>query len=70
MGTNVVKKINSCLKFLYRNSGFLNFNHRKLLSIALLQCQFDYAYNVYYRGLEKSIKTNYKLLKTKWLGTI
>ena len=65
MGTNVVKKVNSGLKFLYRKSGFLNFSHRKLLCSALLQCRFDYAYNVYYRGLEKSIKNKLQTAQNK-----
>ena len=65
MGTSVVKKVNNGLKFLYRKSGFLNFNHRKLLCSALLQCRFDYAYNVYYRGLEKSIKTKLQTAQNK-----
>ena len=52
MGTNIVQKINSGLKFL-RND-FLNLNYRKLLCASLLQCLYDYALNVYYRRLEKT----------------
>jgi hypothetical protein len=65
MGTSIVKKVNSGLKFLYRKSGFLHLKHRKLLCSALLQSRFDYAYNVYYRGLEKKIKTKLQTSQNK-----
>ena len=40
---NIVKKVNSRLKFLYRKQGFLDINVRKLLSNAIIQPHFDYA---------------------------
>ena len=36
IGGNVVRKVNSVLKFLYRKSSFLKFRNRKLLCSALL----------------------------------
>ena len=47
MGGNVVRKVNSVLKFLYRKSSFLKFRNRKLLCSALLQSRFEYGYNVF-----------------------
>ena len=55
MRGNVVRKINSVLKFLYRKSSFLNFRNRILLCSTLLQSRFDYGHNLYYRGLYKEI---------------
>jgi len=65
MGTNIVQKVNSGLKFLYRKKDFLNLKYRKLLCASLLQCRYDYAFNVYYRGLEKSIKTKLQTAQNK-----
>ena len=65
MGTSVIKKVNSGLKFLYRKSGFLNFRERKLLCSALLQSRFDYGYNVYYRGLAKCFKIKLQTAQNK-----
>ena len=39
----VFRKANARLKFLYRHGKYLNFNCRKLLCSALIQCLFDYA---------------------------
>ena len=65
MGLDVLKKVNSGLKFLYRCGGCLNFKLRKLLCTSLLQSRFDYGCNVYYRGLEKSIKTKLQTSQNK-----
>ena len=56
MGGNVVRKVNSVLKFLYRKSSFLKFRNRKLLCYALLQSRFDYGYSVFYRDLYSDMK--------------
>ena len=45
MGGNVVRKVNSVLKFLYRKSSFLKFRNRKLLCSALLESRFDYKHS-------------------------
>ncbi len=45
MGTNAIKKINSNLKFLYRNADFLDMRCRKLICSSLIQCRFDYGCN-------------------------
>jgi hypothetical protein len=65
-GDTVVKEILSkCsnrLKFLYRHRNSLNFNTRKTLSLALIQCYFDYSVSSWYMGLSKA---NKKKLHTK-----
>ena len=65
MCTNVIKKVNSGLKFLYRKSCYLNFRERKLLCSSLLQSRFDYAYNVFYRCVEKKLKTKLQTAQNK-----
>ena len=39
----IVKKVNSRLRFLYRYKDLLNFESRKTLCSALIQCEIDYA---------------------------
>ena len=70
MGGNIVKKVNSVLKFLYRKSSFLNFRNRKLLCSALLQSRFDYGYNFYYRGLYEDIKLKFQTAQNKMIRYI
>ena len=70
MGSNVVKKINSVLKFLHRKSGFLKFSNRKLLCSALLQSRFDYGYNFFYRGLYSDIKWKFQTAQNKMIRFI
>ena len=47
MGSIVVKKVNSVLKFLYRKKCFLNFKNGKLLCTALIQSRLDYGHNIF-----------------------
>ena len=70
MGSSVVKKINSVIKFLYRKSSFLKFRNRKLLCSALLQSRFDYGFNFYYRGLYKDIKLKFQTAQNKMIRYI
>ena len=70
MGDNVVKKINSVLKFLHRKNSYLNHNHRKLLSSALIQSRFDYGYNIYYRGLGKDVQKKLQTAQNKMIRFI
>jgi len=70
MGNNVVKKINSVLKFLHRKSSFLKFSNRKLLCSALLQSRFDYGYNFFYRGMYCDIKLKFQTAQNKMIRFI
>ena len=58
MALNVVPKINTRLKFLYRKGNFLSPQSRRLLCNALIQLHFDYACSVWYPNLNKKFKTN------------
>ena len=70
MGSNVVKKVNSVLKFFYRKNSFLNYTNRKLLCSALIQSRFDYGYNVYYRGLGTDLKKKLQTAQNKMIRFI
>ena len=50
---NIIKKVNSRLKFLYRQGRCLVENARKTLNTALIQCHFDYACSSWYANLCK-----------------
>ena len=61
MTLNIVSKINTRLKFLYRKIKFLSPQLRRLLCNALIQPHFDYACSVWYPNLNKKIKTKLQL---------
>ena len=52
----IIKKANTRLKFLYRNKNLLNFQCRKTLCSALIQCHFDYSCSSWYPGINKGLK--------------
>ena len=54
MAIDVINKINSRLRFLYRQNGFLNFLLRRLLCNAVIQPFFDYACNTWYPKIKKT----------------
>ena len=70
MEGNIVKKVNSVLRFLYRKSSYLKFRNRKLLCSALLQSRFDYGFNFYYRGLYEEIKSKFQTAQNKMIRFI
>ena len=55
-----LKKVNSRLKFLYRQSRFFDQNIKKIVCSALVLCLFDYYISSWYCGISKT--TNKKLL--------
>ena len=57
MAAHVINKINSRLKFLYRQNKFLDSSLRRLLCNAMIQPFFDYACNAWYPNLNKNLKT-------------
>ena len=65
MALNVVSKINTHLKFLYRKNKFLSPQLRRLLCKALTQPHFDYACSVWYHNLNKKFKTKLQTLQNK-----
>ena len=65
MALNAVPKINTCLKFLYRENKFLSPQLRRLLCNLLIQPHFDYACPVWYRKLNKKVKTKLQTPQNK-----
>ena len=65
MAQNVVFKINTRLKFLYRKNKFLSPQLRQLLCNRLIQPHFDYACSVWYSNLNKKFKTKLATLQNK-----
>ena len=70
MGYNAVKKVNTGLKFLYRQASFLDLKEKKLLCYSMLQSCFDFACNVWYRSLKKSIKLQLQTAQNKMIRFI
>ena len=50
---NIVKKVNSRLKFLYRQANYFNKNVKKMICSALVLCLFDYSISAWYGGISK-----------------
>lgn len=65
MATHVINKINSRLKFLYRQNKFLDIPLRRLLCNAMIQPFFDYACNAWYPNLNKNLKTRLQAAQNK-----
>ena len=51
IASNIIKKANGRLKFLYRHSNCLNFKSRETLTSALIMCYFDYVCSSWYSAL-------------------
>ena len=54
MAIHVINKVNSRLRFLYRQNKFLDIPLRRLLCNAVIQPFFDYACNAWYPNLNKN----------------
>ena len=65
MGTTVVQKLNSRLKFLYRQSKFLTLSRRRTLVSALALSQFDCACSLWYYSLQKGTKDRIRVCQNK-----
>ena len=61
----IVKKANTRLKFLYRCKDLLNFDARKTLCSALIQCHFDYACSSWFPGINKTLKKKLQIMQNK-----
>ena len=62
---NVVSKVNTRLKLLYRKNKFLTPQLRRLLYNPLIQPHFDYACSVWYPNLNKKFKTKLQTFQNK-----
>ena len=60
-----IHKINSRLRFLYRQNKYLSFPLRRLLCNAMIQPFFDYACNAWYPNINKKLKTRLQAAQNK-----
>ena len=65
MALQVIKKINTRLRFLYRKNRFLSQPFRRLLCNAIIQSHFDYGCSAWYPSLNKSLKKKLQTLHNK-----
>ena len=65
IASNIIKKANGRLKFLYRHSNCLNFKSRKTLTSALIMCYFDYACSSWYSALSQKYKKQLQIIQNK-----
>jgi len=65
MAIHVINKINSRLRFLYRQNRFLDIPLRRLLCNAMIQPFFDYACNAWYPNLNKNLKKRLQAAQNK-----
>ena len=65
MALNVISKVNTRLKFLYRKNRFLSTQLRRMLCNALIQPHLDYACSVWYPNLNKKLKTKLQVFQNK-----
>ena len=65
MAISVMNKVNSRLKFLYRQNRFLTPCLRRLLCNALIQPHFDYACLAWYPNLKKKLKLKLQTTQNK-----
>ena len=70
MAQSALGKINSRLKFLYRKRIHLNTKDRKLLCSSLIQSNYDYGCNSWYRGLSQSLKNKFQTAQNKTIRFI
>ena len=65
MATHVVNKVNSRLRFLYRQDKFLDIPLRRLVGNAMIQPFFDYACHAWYPNLNKKLKARLEAAQNK-----
>jgi len=65
MARGIIKKVNSRLKFLYRQANFLDQNIKKILCTALILCLFDYSISSWYGGIHKQMSKSLQVAQNK-----
>ena len=68
MPRKVLKKINTKLNFLLRQSNYLNYSSRRLLCNALIQPHFNYGCTSWYPLLSKVLKTKLQTVQNKCIS--
>ena len=66
MACRVLKKINTKLNFLSRQSKYWNYSSRRLLCNALIQPHFDYGCTSWSPLLSKTLKTKLQIAQNKY----
>ena len=62
---HVINKVNSRLRFIYRQNKFFDIPLRRLLCNAMIQPFFDYACNTWYLDLKKNLQTRLQAAQNK-----
>ena len=62
---SIVNKLNSRLKFLYRNDKCLDMKTRMKLCTALIQCHFDYASSAWFSSVGKTMLKKLQICQNK-----
>ena len=65
MACRVLKKINTKLNFLWRQSNYLNYSSRRFLCNTHMQPHFDYECTSWYPLLSKALKTKLQMAQNK-----
>ena len=65
MALHVINKVNSRLKFLYRQNRFLSTPLRRLFCNVMIQPFFDYACNAWYPNLNQKLKKRLRAAQNK-----
>ena len=68
--SDLIRKVNNRLKFLYRYKNLLNFNSRKTLCTALIQCHFDYSCSSWFPGINEALKKKLNIMQNKMIRFI
>ena len=63
--SSIVQKVNSRLKFLYRQARFLDQKSKLSLCSALIQCHLNYSCSSWYSGLTKTLKHKLQICQNK-----
>ena len=65
MASDIIKKVNSSLKFLYRQSNYFDQRFNKTLCSALILCVFDNSISSWYGGLSETTRTKLQHAQNK-----
>ena len=64
---SVISKCNSRLKFLYHKDNYFDFTSIRNLTMAPIQCHFDYACSAWYGGLKLKLKQRLQICQNKMI---
>ena len=70
MAWNAISKVNSGLKFIYRQRKYLNSKIIKILSTAILQPHMDYGIHIWYRSVKQTLRTRLQTAQNKMVRLV